>query len=144
MIDGFELLEREHREVEQRFDRYAAAPDDAIAHEICERLTLHSDIEERALYPALRRYVDGGDDLADRAEQEHAAVKLLIARVYGAPPDDLQPLMQEIRENVERHVQEEEQELFPEMRDSRVDPNELGDRLEAAKRDATNAFSQPG
>ena len=142
-MDGFELLEREHREVEERFERYASAPDDAIARDICERLALHTDIEERALYPALRRFVDGGDDLADRAQQEHAAVKLLIARAYEAPPDDPGPLMQEIRENVERHVQEEEQELFPEMRDSRVDPNELGDRLEAAKRDATDAFSQP-
>src|SRR5438477_436390 len=87
--DGFQLLEEDHREVERLFSRYADSRDDVVAHDICSMLAEHSEIEDAALYPALRRLVDGGDDLADVAEQEHTAIASLIARVYDAPPGDL-------------------------------------------------------
>ena len=40
-----------------------------VVRESCEHLTRHSLAEDAALYPALRRYVDGGDYLADRARR---------------------------------------------------------------------------
>jgi len=50
--DGFAWLEQDHRDIEEQFQ------------------TFLRDNEEAALDPALRRYVDDGDDLAERAEQE--------------------------------------------------------------------------
>ena len=93
MPDGFEYLAEQHREVEKLFRRYGETPDDGIAHEICAALTTHTAAEEQALYPELRRIVDGGDDLADDAEGQHGVAKTIIARIYDSPPDDLRPLV---------------------------------------------------
>jgi hemerythrin superfamily protein len=132
VADGFEVLSAQHREVERLFDQYRAAPDDAVAREICEKLTLHAEIEEKALYPEMRRLVDDGDDLADVAEAEHAVAKTIVARVYDSPPDDLQPLIAELQRVVTTHVTSEEERLFPAMAESGVDAEVLADRLEAA------------
>jgi hemerythrin superfamily protein len=133
MAEGFEMLEADHRDVEARFENYLHDNDDALAREVCRALTAHTAIEEQALYPRLRRYVDGGDDLADRATTEHAAVAALIARIYDSPPASLLDLMTELRRDVEAHVGWEEAELFPSMRDAGVDAAELGAALEAAR-----------
>jgi hemerythrin superfamily protein len=137
MTDGFELLAGDHRTVERLFETYMHDNEDSVAREICEQLTLHARLEEAALYPALRRYVDGGDDLADEAEQEHSAVKTLIARIYDSPPDGLLDLVSELRHEVEHHVEREESELFPLMRESGVDARLLGAELEGARRVAS-------
>jgi len=133
--DGFEVLQAEHREVAALFDRYEKSPDDHLAHTIFTELTLHTAAEEQALYPELRRLVDGGDDMADEAEAEHGAVKALIARAYDSPPPDLAPLVQAVQNDVEAHVRREESEIFPDMREAGVDPAQLAQRLEHAKRE---------
>jgi hypothetical protein len=133
MADGFEILSEDHRQVERLFDTYTHDPEDSIAHDICARLSVHSRVEEAALYPALRRYVDGGDDLADVAEQEHAAAKSIIARIYDSPPEQLFNLVAELRSEVAHHVESEESELFPEMRESGVDAGVLGAEIEGAR-----------
>ena len=134
MADGFEILTEDHREVERLFDTYRHDPEESIAHDICARLNVHTRVEEAALYPALRRYVDGGDDLADVAEQENAAAKSIIARIDGSPPEQLFDLMTELRREVEHHVESEESELFPEMRESGVDADVLGAEIAGARR----------
>lgn len=132
MADGFEVLSAQHREVERLFDQYGATADDAIAREICEKLTVHTEIEEKALYPEMRRLVDDGDDLADEAEAEHGVAKTIIARVYDSPPDDLRPVIDELQRIVTSHVRSEEDRLFPAMAESGVDAEALAARLDAA------------
>ncbi len=97
--------------------------------------------EEQVLYPELRRIVDDGDDLANVAEDEHGAVRALIARVYEAPPPDLAPLIDEMRQLVERHVESEENDLFPRLRDSGADAEALGRRADAARGEASSRSS---
>lgn len=133
MPDGFEMLADDHRTVERLFETFLHDNEDSVARQICEHLTSHTTVEEAALYPALRRYVDGGDDLADVAEQEHAAVKTIIATIYDSPPERLLDLVTELRRDVEHHVQSEESDLFPQMRDSGVDAEKLGADIEAAR-----------
>ncbi len=141
MSDGFEFLTREHRQVEAMFEQYRQHPDDALAHRIAEALTLHTEAEEAALYPQLRKYVDDGDDLAAEAQYEHATVKSQIARLYEAPPPDLAPLVRAIAQNVADHVRREEQEIFPAMRESGVDADGLARALERAQGEATSRSS---
>ncbi len=133
MPDGFEMLQDDHRKVERLFETYLHDNEDSVAREICEQLTLHAQVEEAALYPALRRNVDGGDDLADIVEQEHAAVKTLIARIYDAPPEGLLDLVAELRREVDHHVEQEESTLFPEMREAGVDAGLLGAEIEGTR-----------
>ena len=134
MADGYEMLSEDHREVERLFDTYRHDPEDSIARDICSRLSVHTRVEEAALYPTLRRYVDGGDDLADVAEQEHAVAKSIIARIDGSSPEQLFDLVTELRREVEHHVESEESELFPQMRESGVDAGVLGAEIAGARR----------
>jgi hemerythrin superfamily protein len=144
MADGFEQLTADHRQVADLFEQYASSGDDAIAHTICEELAVHSAIEEKALYPQLRRLVDGGDDLADNAEAEHASIATLVATVEQTPPADLRSVMEELQRSVEAHVGEEENELFPTMRDAGVDAEALGTALAEAKADAEQRVTRAG
>jgi hemerythrin superfamily protein len=141
VVAGFELLCSEHREVERQFSRYADSPDDTIAREICEKLTSHAAIEEKVLYPELRRMVDGGDDLADDAAAEHGMAKMIISRIYDSPPDDLRPLVKELERVVTAHVRFEEERLFPAMDEAGVDANELALRLDSAASQALARLS---
>lgn len=131
MTDIFDALSRDHRDVAHLFDRYDETADDAVAHEICDALALHAEVEEQVLYPELRRIVDDGDDMANVAEAEHAAMKLLIARIYESPPPDLRPVIDELRRTVEHHVTDEERDLFPRLADAGADAEALGQKLDA-------------
>ena len=135
MPDAYQLLSDEHREIEKLLSQYDSSPDDATARAIGEALTTHAEIEERLVYPELRRLVDGGDDLADDAQAEHAAVKLLIARMLATPPEDLRPLVEAIGQAVAPHVEQEERTIFPAMQEAGVDAEGLGSRLESARTD---------
>lgn len=143
MPDGFELLRTEHRHVAELFDRYDETSDEAVARQIFTDFTLHTEAEERAFYPQLRRLVDGGDDMADEAEAENATMKTLIARAYDSPPADLRPLIQSLRADFEQHVTREERELFPAMEEAGVDAGQLGERLQAAEHDLESRGIKP-
>ena len=130
-MNGFEVLHAQHREVEALFGQYAANPDDVTARQVREKLTRHTELEERALYPELRRLVDNGDDFADEAEAEHALAQTIIARMYDSPPEDMRPLMQELERIVTAHVRTEEEQLFPVMIESGVDAEKLASKLDA-------------
>ena len=115
------------------FEEYEGSGDQTIVREICFELMLHTQAEEAVLYPALRSMATDGAELANRAEHEHASMKYAIAQIYDAAPADVQDLAREMRSVVEAHVWEEEQELFPLLIDSGLDPEHLGKSLESAK-----------
>jgi len=120
---------------------FASDGDDATARQICDALTLHAEVEEQVLYPEVRRIVDDGDDLVNDAENEHGAARALIARVYEAPPPDLEPLMNEMRAMVEEHVHSEESSLFSKLREAGADLDALGHRADAVRGEATSRSS---
>jgi hemerythrin superfamily protein len=139
MPDVYQLLSDEHREIEKLLSQYDTAPDDATARAIGEALTAHTELEKRIVYPELRRLVDGGDDLADEAEAEHSAVKLLIARMQATPPEELRPLVEAIAGAIAPHFEQEERTIFPAMREAGVDAEGMGHRLEDARADSRAA-----
>jgi hemerythrin superfamily protein len=145
--DAIEVITTDHRVVEQLLTQVEAAakPEDTelrrdLGGRIVHELTVHMTIEEQVLYPAVRRYVDDGDDLADRAVAEHQTVKDLLGKLAAASPDDAGYLagFAELEASVAQHVHEEERELLPQLRESVRGEKlyELGDELLAAKASA--------
>ena len=132
--DAITLLEADHREVETLFDQYEGAEDDgqkgAIAAQICLALKVHAQIEEELFYPPARDKT-GDADLVDEAIVEHMGAKTLIAQIEAMKPG--QPLydakVKVLSEQVRHHVEEEESELFPEVRETRIDLDALGAKL---------------
>jgi hemerythrin superfamily protein len=136
--DALSLLEADHREVDGYFDAYEAATDavekKALADKICLALKVHAQIEEELFYPKARE-ATGDGDLLDEAIVEHMGAKTLVAQIEAMQPS--QPLydarIKVLAEQVRHHVREEEEELFPEVRETRIDLDALGAKLAARK-----------
>lgn len=135
MDDGYALLAEQHREIEARLQGLVRDQELPLVRELAELLARHARGEEAALYPALRRYVDGGDDLADRAVEQQSKLATVLAELDDAPddaPDRLGDLLDEITHAVAEHVELLEAEVFPEMRACDVDGAQLAASLAAA------------
>jgi hemerythrin superfamily protein len=140
--DALTLLANDHQDVDKLFKAYeklvkAEAEGDErleIAQQICEMLTVHAEIEEEIFYPALRDELDA-EDLLDEAEVEHATVKDLVSQIESMDPDDelYDAKVTVLGEYVRHHVEEEEKEIFPKVRKSKMDLAGLGSELQSRK-----------
>ncbi|MEA3085508.1 MAG: hypothetical protein QOC89_3205 [Paraburkholderia sp.] len=140
--DALTLLEADHRAVEKLFDAFKKAGDDdleakaALAQRACEELTMHAIIEEELLYPAAQEALSDDDKLdVDEAYVEHFLVKTLIARFETLKAGDkgFDATFKVMSEMVQHHVEEEEDELFPELRRTKCDLIGLGKKIAARK-----------
>jgi len=123
--DAVDLLMRDHRLVEQLFlqlDTAVAAGDEAdqgeLAGRLIEELSVHAAIEEEVLYPAARQ-VPGTAARVDGSVAEHSELKALLATLAGKEPgdDEFVEGFRRARDLVTSHVEEEEGELFPKLRE---------------------------
>jgi hemerythrin superfamily protein len=136
--DGIALLEADHREVEGYFTQYKEADSEdekkLLAQKICAALRVHAQIEEEIFYPAARKATKD-NDLLDEATVEHAGAKVLIAEIEAMQPG--MPLYDAkvtvLGEQIQHHVKEEEGELFPKVRETRLDLKALGTQMAERK-----------
>jgi len=135
--NGLELLRDDHRRVKDLLDRFEALGEsgdqrvkERVARQICAELLLHAKLEETILYPLCREALDA-DSKIDEAEVEHEGVETLINKLNSMDADDDQfdATVKVLGEQVEHHVEEEEQELFPMIQSSGMDLDALGDEL---------------
>ena len=89
---AIDLLEQDHREVEEWFDEYNELKEDdgrkrALVEKICLALKVHAQIEEEIFYPQAREATKD-NDLIDEAAVEHATVKHLIGEIEGMEVDE--------------------------------------------------------
>src|ERR1700712_503069 len=136
--DALTLLEEEHRAVEKLFDAFERAADDdlerkaTLVQRACELLTMHAIMEEEILYPAAREALgkDGKTDV-NEAFVEHFLVKTLIEKfsTMKAGDEGFDATFKVLTESVNHHVEEEESELFPELRKAKLDLVSMGERI---------------
>jgi iron-sulfur cluster repair protein YtfE (RIC family) len=139
MADVVDLIERDHREVEQLFADFESTNDVRIAAKICDELTKHTHAEERAVYPVIADKLSDGAKLAREAEDEHKEARQLIGRVRNTNDETHRSeLMLELKQAIEHHVSEEEQEMLPKARReiSNIDLTNMAEDFEAAKETA--------
>ena len=137
------LLKADHEKVEALFDRYEKQKEkmtprqrEQLAAEICGELKVHTQIEEEIFYPAAREACEDCEELLDEADVEHASAKQLIAEIEGGPKDEhFDARVKVLGEYVKHHVKEEQNELFPEVRKSELDLEELGEQMAARKQE---------
>jgi hemerythrin superfamily protein len=135
--DAITLLESQHREVEEMFEKFEGLTDRAkaskkkIADQICAALTMHTQIEEEIFYPATRAASKETEDMVDEAVVEHASAKDLIAQILEMDPDDdlYDAKVKVLSEMIDHHVEEEEQEMFPKVRELGLDLAALGQEM---------------
>lgn len=146
---AIELLEADHREVEALFDQYEELEDrpkrELLALKICLSLQVHAQIEEEIFYPAARKAITNSE-LIDEAIVEHAAAKQLIAEIETMEVGDTlrDAKVKVLGEQIAHHVEEEENELFPEVEDTQLDLSELGQRMTERKTELLEQLQQEG
>jgi hemerythrin-like domain-containing protein len=139
-----EVLEHDHREVEHMFAEIEALPTGehdrlgTLAEQVVTELVRHSVAEEEYLYPAVRKHLPGGDELADHEIAEHAEAEQTMKRVERLEPSDPDFIVQitTLMEQIRHHVQEEEGQLFPALAAAcdRSDLEDLGEQVQRAKK----------
>ena len=143
-MDAIQLLTADHNEVRGLFEQFRQAHEaedmdrmKELQKQIFSELETHTRIEEDIFYPAVRETDE--EELAetvDEGVQEHHVVKVLMREIEEVSGDDtFQAKMKVLMENVEHHAEEEETEMFPDLR-QKMDQarlEELGAELEAAK-----------
>lgn len=139
--DAIDLLTTQHDRIRELFaslEARAARPSKAKlddVRELISTLTKHSEIEELVFYPAIRAELDLADDVDESLEEHHAA-ELLMAELEKLPAEAerYDAKITVLKENVLHHIEEEETELFVQVREKLDDERlrELGRALEEA------------
>jgi hemerythrin superfamily protein len=136
------MLTADHRKVEAMFDRYEKEKDGEaearreLAQEICNELTVHTQLEEELFYPWLRENLKDDDmELVEEAVVEHAAAKDLIAQLEAADEvdDAFDAKVKVLGEQIKHHAGEEEEEIFPKVKSEREALDELGQEMFSRK-----------
>ena len=145
-MDAITLLRTDHRAVEQLFKKFEKAGDRAhiekrrIVDRIIEELSIHAAIEEQLFYPAARANVPATEDIVFESLEEHHIVKWLLSELEGLDPahERFDAKVTVLIENVRHHVEEEQTDFFPKVRNAmgRRALLELGEAMAAAKKSA--------
>jgi hemerythrin superfamily protein len=143
-MDGLDLLIADHNRVRGLFARFREVHENddtpamgELADRIFEELEVHTALEEQIFYPAVHDLSGELAEVVDEGIQEHHVIDVLIAEARTLQPGDAEwaAKVNVLIENVEHHAEEEETELFPQVR-SAVDAatrQDWGKRFEAMK-----------
>src|SRR3954451_6496584 len=123
-MDVIDLLTNDHAEVNALFGRFkqSSKPEtkQELATHIVHELSVHAAVEENFVYPLMRAKLENGSEKADHAIEEHQEVKRLLADIEKLDPDsaEFDKKVLKVADAVQHHVQEEEGELFTELREA--------------------------
>ena len=143
--DVITVLTDDHRAVERVFQELesgSGSPEhrrDLADHVIAE-LVRHSVAEEQYLYPATRKALPDGDQIADHELSEHAEAERTMNELDGVDPTEarVNELLGTLMSQIRHHVKDEEEDLFPRLQEacSESELTELGEQIVRAKQTA--------
>ncbi len=134
------LLRADHKLVSDLFEQFEKTRSDAkkaaIVAKICKELKVHTQIEEEIFYPAVKQALKD-KEMVPEANVEHASVKDLIAQVEGVEPggEMYDARVKVMGEFVKHHVKEEQNEMFPKAKKTKLDMYALGEQMFARKQE---------
>ena len=139
--DAIALLEADHHRVEELFREFKSGMDPQaklhVAQIICMELTLHAMVEEEIFYPAYAK-ATGDQQMLEHALKEHQGLKDLIARVPTA--ENLDGIMEAIKQNTLHHVEEERRGMFAKARACGMELATLGGRIQTRRAEVAEAI----
>lgn len=122
--DVLDLLTQEHREVADLLDQLSMPGTQEfdrrdIADVVIASLVRHSVAEEMYVYPAMREHLEDGQELVEHDIVEHQQLEESLKELEGLEPDDKRfaEVVDQLRAVLADHVQDEEEEQFPRLRE---------------------------
>ena len=132
--DPTQALIQDHNYVRQLFQRYLSTSDMQVKQQagpqICDALQMHTTLEEAVFYPRVQE-IDAA--LVEKCQDDHQQADEILVQLQElqageAAYDDL---MQQLHDAIIAHIELEEQELFPAVRNSAIDLQDLALRMQA-------------
>jgi iron-sulfur cluster repair protein YtfE (RIC family) len=123
-MDPTKLLEADHRQVEELFSQIESAEGEArmpFIQELAESLKRHMQLEEEVVYPAMEPVV--GAEAVQEGNKEHELARKTLNDVLDLAPDEpgFGGALEALKAGIEHHVEEEEGEVFPQLRNEASD-----------------------
>jgi hemerythrin-like domain-containing protein len=150
--DAIVLLKDEHKQIKKAFRDFEKAGERAYAAKgkavdrIIELLTVHTYIENEVMYPRVRELLpEVEDDVLESYEEHHVADVLVMELAAMKPQDERFTAKTTVLiENVEHHIEEEEEEWFPKVREGlgRNQLKEIGAQMIEARKKAPRKPTQ--
>jgi hemerythrin superfamily protein len=151
--DAIVMLKQDHTRIKRLFRQFqiagerATARKAAIVDQILEELTVHTYLENEVIYPEVRALVpDLEEDILESYEEHHVA-DVLCLELAGMDREDerFHAKTMVLIESVSHHIQEEEQDWFPQVREAlgRKKLQELGARMAELRPEAPRRPAQP-
>jgi hemerythrin-like domain-containing protein len=149
--DAIVFLKEEHNQMRKLFRQFEQAKDaasrGAAVTAIIEALTAHTYIENECMYPQVRKLLPDLDSDILESYEEHHVADLLTAELAAMRPTDehFEAKATVLMENVQHHMEEEESEWFPKVRQGlgRKQLQELGEQLIALRKQAPTQPDDP-
>ncbi|MEU5763098.1 hemerythrin domain-containing protein [Nocardia sp. NPDC047648] len=151
--DAIVLLRDDHKALRKLFREFEKAGEDAtqtkgkVVKKIIEALTVHTYLENECMYPEVRKLVPELEDDILESYEEHHVADVLVTELSTMKPDDehFTAKTTVLIENVDHHIDEEENEWFPKVRESlgRKQLQEIGARMEELRKKAPTSPAQP-
>ena len=151
--DAIVLLKDDHKQIRQAFKDFEKAGPNAtvtkgrLVDHIIELLTVHTYLENEVMYPRVRKLLPEVEDDVLESYEEHHVADLLVVELAAMKPDDERFTAKTtvLIENVRHHIEEEEQEWFPRVREGlgRTTLRQIGAEMLDRKASAPTRPSQP-
>ena len=151
--DAIVVLKDDHKKILSTFRDFENAGEKAFARKgqlvdrMIELLTVHTYLENEVMYPRVRELLPELEDDVLESYEEHHVADVLVMELVGMKPDAERFTAKTtvLIENVRHHIEEEEQEWFPQVRAGlgRKVLQEIGQEMLEARKKAPTKPSQP-
>jgi hemerythrin superfamily protein len=141
-LDVVDELTSDHREVTALLERIGTSTDAETKRDLADtaitELVRHAVAEEMYVYPAMRKHLPNGEEAAEHDTREHQDLERTMKdlEAVDASTARFDELVGELRSKLQHHVETEEGEQFPMLRE-RVPHEklvELREKVETAKK----------
>ena len=141
-LDVVDELMTDHREVRALLDEILTTTDPATRRDLADtaitELVRHAVAEEMYVYPAMRKHLPNGEEAVEHDTKEHKELEETMSELEGCDASDPRfvELVQQLKSQMQHHVEDEEGEQFPQLR-ARVPREELvqmREKVDAAKK----------
>jgi hemerythrin-like domain-containing protein len=138
-MDAITMLRDDHRTIERLFKKFekSSSVDRDLLGEICRLLQQHTTIENEVFYPTVLEETQGERATVLESFEEHHVADTLVAELADTSlsEEHVRAKATVLIELVRHHVEEEEQDMFPDVRDQlgRKTLREVGQRMQEMK-----------
>ena len=116
-LDALTLLRKDHELVKDLMNKMDKEEDadqlSSMFEQLVDELGIHERIEEEIFYPALQKLPNAKEDVLEAYEEHHLVDEIVKEMDVETDDDKWKAKFTVMKENVEHHIKDEEEKLFP-------------------------------